>query len=187
MKPTLTHDRLAGLLSYDPEDGLFRWLEARGGVLAGAVAGGAHGTGYRVIGIDGRVYLAHRLVWLFVHRRWPSDQIDHINGIKHDNRLCNLREATTAENHQNMPRPRHNRSGAIGVSKCQVTGKWLAQITADGCRKTLGRFDTRDEASQAYRAAKRQIHKFQPTVREDMHQSDGLRAVAMHLRGVPMG
>lgn len=177
MTSTLTHIRLISLLSYDPDDGIFRWLVRRSNVSAGSIAGGNHGTGYKVIGIDGRLYLAHRLAWFFVHGRWPSDQLDHINGVKDDNRLANLREATTSENHQNMPLPRNNRSGAIGVNHCRSTGRWVAQITTNGQRKTLGRFETVEEASKAYREAKAQFHSFQPTV----------RAVALHLRGIGVG
>jgi len=145
------------------------------------MAGGDHGSGYKVIGVDGKLYLAHRLAWFFVHGNWPSDQIDHINGIKDDNRICNLREATTSENHQNMPLIKSNRSGAVGVHWDRASGRWMAQIAVNRRRKTLGRFDTVEDAARAYQEAKAHLHQFQPTVRE------GIRAVALQLKGIGMG
>lgn len=181
MKTPLTHERAFGLLDYDEETGVFHWKVRRGNVRAGTEAGGDHGTGYKVIGIDGRLYLAHRLAWFMSHGVWPKDQIDHINGVKDDNRLSNLREATTAENHQNMPIRRDNTSGHSGVYWRSDTNLWQAQICAHGKRRTLGQFPTKDEAAKAYAAAKRAAHSFHP------HVSEGLRAVAVHLREIDSG
>lgn len=184
MTSPLTQSRLKELLEYSGNDGHFRWRARRGNVAAGSIAGCKHGAGYLKIGIDGRLYLAHRLAWLFVYGRWPEDQIDHINGNKSDNRITNLREASTAENHQNMPTPSNNRSGHIGVHWDRFTGRWMAQIRVAGKTKTLGRFDTVAEAAGAYRQAKAKLHGFQPQVR-DHHQTHGLRAVALLFREVP--
>lgn len=189
----LTHERLLELLDYDPKEGSFRWRVRRGGVRAGTLAGGDHGTGYKVIGIDRRLYLEHRLAWFYVHGSWPSDQIDHINGVKNDNRIVNLREATTSQNHQNMPVMSRNRSGFTGVHRCKMTGKWCAMICVAGERYNLGRFDTAALAHEAYVNAKAEKHKFNPSTRRDktrdeyrLHQREGLRAVALKLREAMM-
>ena len=93
----LTADRLRQLLDYEPATGVFTWKVNRSIVKAGQKAGvNPHGgDGYPRIGVDGQQCLAHRLAWLHVHGRFPDDEIDHINGIRSDNRLSNLREATT--------------------------------------------------------------------------------------------
>lgn len=92
----LTLERVKELLNYDPETGLFSWNAKRGRCAKLAVAGSWNSYGYRRITVDGRGYPAHRLAWLHVHGRWPQGEIDHINGIKHDNRLANLCEATSS-------------------------------------------------------------------------------------------
>lgn len=163
---SLTQDRARELLDYDLETGVFSWRVQRGKRKAGSVAGCPHGTGYVVIGIDGRLHLAHRLAWLWMTGHWPIDQIDHANGVKDDNRFANLREATTSENHQNMPLRRDNRAGQTGVHWDATKSKWVAQIACGGKRRTLGVFDTVDEAKAAYVAAKPGMHRFQPVPRE---------------------
>jgi hypothetical protein len=95
---TLTAERLREILGYDPETGLFTRLVRTGRIRAGEVAGTAHSRGYRSIVIDGRVYLSHRLAWLYVHGEWPPEQIDHINRNRADNRLVNLRAAKQSQN-----------------------------------------------------------------------------------------
>lgn len=97
----LTAERLRELLTYDPETGEFRWRYTRGCRARGQIAGTVTCLGYLTIAIDGRKYKAHRLAWLHVHGEWPYPEIDHINRIKLDNRLVNLRRATRAENNAN--------------------------------------------------------------------------------------
>ena len=159
-----TDDRVAErareLLSYDPETGGFHWKVARGRAPAGSLAGSEIPQGYRVIGIDGRLHFAHRLAWLITHRRWPVEHIDHINGVRSDNRLCNLREASCAENLQNQQHPaRTSKTGVLGVSPCRGE-KYLAQIRINGKQHRLGAFETIAEAAEVYRQAKREAHPF---------------------------
>ena len=92
-EPLLTQDGLRQLLNYDPDMGAFTWRQGRGPVRAGGVAGCLTRKGYRRIQIDGQNYMAHRLAWLYMYGSWPPEQIDHINEIKSDNRLDNLRLA----------------------------------------------------------------------------------------------
>jgi hypothetical protein len=98
----LTQARLKQLLDYDPETGVFTWRVNRGGAAkAGTRAGCPTPFYYRVIRIGGRSRREHSLAWLYVHGHWPADELDHINRVRDDNRIANLREVTHAENMQN--------------------------------------------------------------------------------------
>ena len=165
MKNSLTPERLRQVLSYETDSGVFRWIASVGVVKQGAIAGCKGSHGYIQICIDRRLYLAHRLAWLYVHGSWPTRQLDHIDGDKKNNRIVNLREVTNAENHQNTRRPRSNsQSGFLGVSLHKQTGRWLAQIMVLGRKKHLGLFDTAEEAHGVYLAAKSKLHPFQTLV-----------------------
>ena len=130
----LTQERLKHLLDYDPETGVFtRRVRTSNRIMVGQIAGTVHSKGYLCIDIDGRKYFAHRLAWLYVHGRWPKQQIDHINGNRSDNRLCNLREASHAENQHNRRRKnKNNTSGVPGVFWNTNRRKWEARICVDG-------------------------------------------------------
>lgn len=155
----LTQDRLRELLVYDPLSGEFTWLVNRlGSGGAGSRAGAFDGQGYRQIGIDGRIYREHRLVWLYVHGHWPVADLDHINRNRSDSRLANLRPATRSQNSANSGPPRNNSSGFKGVSLEKRSGRWHAYITVARRRQNLGRFDTAEAANAAYVAAAVRIH-----------------------------
>lgn len=129
-------------------------------VPAGRVAGTAKKLpgGRRYIGIDGRQYLASRLVWLYVHGEWPSKNVDHINGDAADDRICNLRLAEQSQNMANIGRPAHNTSGFKGVSFDKTRQKWVAQIKENKTHHFLGRFSTPEEAHAAYCEAAHRLH-----------------------------
>lgn len=158
-KIEVTADRVREVLDYDPDTGLFTWRirpTARkewNTVFAGKIAGGLHKQGYWAIRIDEWTYLAHRLVWLYVHGCWPTDQLDHINMMRLDNRLCNLREATSSDNGCNRPMKAGNRTGLKGVDFHKTAGRWRARICKQGCHVHLGHFDTPEEAAEAYTSA----------------------------------
>jgi hypothetical protein len=158
----LTQERLHELLSYNPDTGIFTNLTQRkGSSKKGTVAGSKHSSGYIHITIDSKKYRAHRLAWLYVHGNFPEKYLDHINEIKDDNRLVNLRLATKQENGHNMSSPHiDNTSGFIGVSWYKKAKKWVARIAINGRQKHLGVFDTAEQASEAYLAAKRELHTF---------------------------
>lgn len=149
----ITLDRLRELLSYDPETGHFHWSKPRPFCSAGKYAGGLTPYGYVRINVEGRPYQAHRLAWFYVYGRWPLREIDHINGIRSDNRLSNLREATPSQNQANKGMRKDNTSGAKGVTWDKSRGKWLAAIHVNGKRQGLGRYQTIGEAAAAYEAA----------------------------------
>lgn len=121
-------------------------------------------TGYRMVSLLNRRYTAHRLAFLMMTGRWPIET-DHRNGVRDDNRWSNLRECTRPENHQNVRKPSHNKSGYIGVHWCRQYGRWHAKIVANGKKKHLGSFRDPAAASRAYLTAKRELHSFQPTPR----------------------
>jgi hypothetical protein len=165
-KPVLTASRLKDLIHYNPGTGIFTWkvIKSRSANI-GSVAGGVNFKGYITIGIDGKRYTAHRLAFLFMNGEFPSDEVDHANGIRIDNRWSNLREATGSENQQNHKINCNNTSGYLGVCKFTGTNRWLAQIAVNGRNKYLGLFDTPKAAHAAYLAAKAKLHKFQPVPR----------------------
>ena len=148
-KSELTQERLKELLSYDPETGVFRWRIPRQGTQVGAIAGHLGRVYWRFM-IEYRIYNAHRLAWLYAHGRWPAAEIDHINGVPSDNRLCNLREATREENGRNYKTPTTNTSGFKGVSYHRMARKWHSRIRSKGVLISLGYFDSAEAASAAY-------------------------------------
>ena len=162
----LTQSRLRELLHYCPERGVFTWIVAAGRrVRVGDVAGYAKPDGYRQIMVNGKQYYAHRLARLYMTGAWPKDQIDHINGVTGDNRWANLREATHAQNQQNMAISSANKSGYMGVSWHGKAGNWQAQIKISGRNKHLGYFTSPEDAHAAYLVAKANLHTFQPKPR----------------------
>jgi len=173
---TLTAEQLRGLVTYDPVTGEFHWLESKfsgnnncaPARKAGALAGCINHWGYQRISINYVGYQAHRLAWLYVFGAWPKRHLDHINGVKSDNRICNLRECNDAQNGQNR-RPSttiHGRSKSskfMGVSAYR--GMWRAVIVINKRQKFLGAYATEPEAHQAYLLAKSQLHQFNPVQR----------------------
>jgi hypothetical protein len=154
----LDAETLRKTFSYDPETGHFYWLKRRNGVIKGRPAGYVSPDGYITIRINRILYKAHRLAWLYIHGIWPSDLIDHINNDPSDNRLSNLREATHSQNLANVPNWGKNTSGLKGVSWCSHRKKWKAQVRLNNKRKTVGLFDTKEEAFIAYCKAASEMH-----------------------------
>jgi HNH endonuclease len=163
----LTQERLRALLQYDGDTGVFTWrVRTSNRVKIGAVAGTLGTGGYVRIEVGGVPYLAHRLAWLYVHGRWPYDKLDHIDGNPSNNRLCNLRECTQAQNQQNRRTNRAKKSGLpLGVKASKTRGRYEAQIRQGGKRYWLGIFDTPELAHAAYLVAKAELHQFNPKPR----------------------
>lgn len=157
--PELPIELLKVLLSYDKDTGLFKWrIRKSSRALAGAIAGTKTLQGYWQIRIDGYSYRAHRLALAHATGEWP-DKVDHINGVRDDNRYVNLRNTTTRGNAQNIRNPRHNnKSGLLGASQFKGRKTWVSRITIDGKDKYLGTFTTKEQANAAYLSAKRTYH-----------------------------
>lgn len=158
-----TFERITELFHYDPTTGRFRRKTTVGNSPSqrkGYIAGSTNSVGYVVIYVDGKGLKAHRLAWLYCKGTWPKNHIDHLNGVKNDNRIDNLRDATRSENLQNQRLAHANNcSGFIGVHWHQASHSWQAQIRANGQRHHLGVFPTPQLASAAYLKAKRELHE----------------------------
>lgn len=152
----VTHERLLELLSYDPESGSFTWLaSASNRRKAGKIAGCKRADGYILVGIDGKLYTAHRLAWFYANGVWPDKIIDHINRNPSDNRLCNLRCVGREENSQNVGLRKNNKSGVTGVSFWKKRGLWQVRIKYGGKLRHVGYFETLDAATNARKEAER--------------------------------
>jgi hypothetical protein len=151
----LTQQRLKELLRYDCVSGDFIWIgKSSKKTTIGAKAGCLCKThGYRLVGVDGKVYRANRLAFLYMTGLWPEMYIDHINRNRADDRWENLRKAGHLQNLANSGRPRHNTSGFKGVSLHRETGKWRAAINIAGKKKSLGLYLLKEDAGNAYKAA----------------------------------
>lgn len=156
----ISAQKLRELLNYDPETGIFTWrIVASTRAKIDDIAGCISTTGYRLIGIDRVLYRAHRLAWLYVYGEWPLKIIDHINGVRTDNRIENLRDVSSQANSHN----RHelnitNTSGVAGVIRNKRTKKWTAYIVVNNKRHHIGYFDTLDAAAEARAESKQRLH-----------------------------
>ena len=159
-KQVLTFERLRELLHYDPNSGIFTWLESVAyHVNVGDVAGTiSKETGYRTITIYYTPYRAHRLAWFYATGNWPTGQLDHLNGSRDDNRIANLREATSLVNSQNMRKAQINNKSSGLLGAYRKRNKWLAQIMVNGKQTYVGVYDTQELAHAAYVEAKRRLH-----------------------------
>lgn len=154
-KDDITAESVRQILDYEPDTGLFRWRVKRGNVLPGYVAGHMSFYGYTVIKIAKRAYFAHRLAWLCTHGEWPIIEIDHVNGTRSDNRICNLRLATRSQNGANSQLSKRNSTGLKGVKydPRAKKKKWTARIVVNRREIYLGSFIDAESAHRAYCAA----------------------------------
>lgn len=146
----LTQERLKELFHYDLNTGIFTRTKNHGKSRIGARAGCRSVRDYRQLKVDYHKYYEHRLVWLYIYGHWPAAELDHINGDTSDNCLCNLREATRAENQRNSKIPRTNKSGYKGVFFDKRRGIYRSGIKIDGHYKYLGGFNNAIDAHRAY-------------------------------------
>lgn len=156
----ITQYRLKELLHYDPSTGVFAWVIPTGS-RCNAISAGYFKRGYIGITINKKMYLAHRLAWLYMTGEWPEYLIDHINGEKSDNRFCNLRAANQVGNQQNITKPKVNKRTCSLLGVTLSKGKyWVAQIRINGRQTYLGTFNTEADAHDAYISSKRENHEF---------------------------
>ncbi len=146
---------LRDLFDYDQNTGDLCWKESRGRVKAGHKCQTKDSNGRYRVEISGRTFAVHQIAWAITTGRWSDKQIDHINGVKTDNRLSNLREATNAENARNRNRKPAN-SGFRGVSLHK--GRFVARIMYEGKCINLGSFSDPQVAAHEYNKAAVRIH-----------------------------
>lgn len=155
---TLRAARLRELFDYDPETGAFvRRVTRSSNARSGDVAGCLTPYGYLVINIDGKLYMCHRLAWLYMTGGWPSDlDVDHIDGNRANNRWSNLRLATRSQNLSN----RQGGKGKTGVRGVTLSpkGRYVAKIWVRYRPIHIGTYDTLEEAKRAREAAGHKYH-----------------------------
>ena len=150
---SLTQKQLKNLLCYDPDTGVF--IRRKNNKVAGHPLASRP---YLRTMLRGREYYMHRLAFLYMTGSFPEKEVDHVNGVKDDNRWANLRTATPFENSVNVHTHRsHNKLGVLGVSPSG--SKFIAKLTTKGRQQHLGTFDTAEEAHNAYLEEKRKQHK----------------------------
>jgi hypothetical protein len=154
-KEILAQSRLKELFSYDEETGIFVRHKRLGPKkdMAGHVAT----DGHRQIMVDSKLHMAHRLAWLYVYGEHPKNLIDHINRNPDDNRICNLRLATSSQNQQNTKVRKDNLYGEKGISYSAKETKWRARISKNGKTIDLGRFKSIEAAIKARKIAEDEI------------------------------
>lgn len=129
--PAFSLAEVQKVLGYDIGTGIFTWKVARtANTKVGDIAGHYSKRNYVRMWLLGDYVFAHRLAWFYVHGRWPVGGLDHINGNSLDNRICNLREVTQAQNLWNAKKSSRNKSGVKGVSYAKAEGNWKASLRA---------------------------------------------------------
>lgn len=154
----VTQEQLRELFTLDPDEGVLRYRVKHLRYKAGLVAGSVGHKGWRSIMVNQRRYQAHHLVWMYVHGRWPTHELDHVNGIRDDNRLSNLREADAFQQVMNSARPPTNKSGARNVYFIRKSGKFRVSVRYRGKHVHIGHFSTLQEASVAATDARNRLH-----------------------------
>ncbi len=154
---TITRECLRSILDYDAETGVFTWRVTKSNrAPAGSIAGVVGVIGYVVIGVDKRRLLAHRLAFVWMTGELP-EEIDHINGVRSDNRWVNLRPCTRSQNNANRP-PRPSKSGEPGVYKDPRSNSWIAEVCFGGKRVWQRSFKTKELAATARRRKHAEIY-----------------------------
>lgn len=152
MSKTSNFDFLFEYLRYNETKGEFTWIKRPNkNIHLHTRAGTKNSAGYRVISLFGKRYLEHRLAWFYVHGEMPEHEIDHINQIRDDNRISNLRQVTRSENQRNKTR-KDSRVDEVGIWWCRRRKRYIAEITLNGKKVYQKSFTDIDEAIQQRKA-----------------------------------
>ncbi|QEA10377.1 HNH endonuclease [Salmonella phage Shemara] len=147
------------LFSYDEESGELFWRVARTNrIKVGDKAGTSDARGYRTVSVMNRWFKVHRIIWDMFNPNdllKPGEQIDHINHILYDNRLCNLRKVDSIGNHRNMSLSVNNKTGVNGVCWDSNRSRWKAAISVNGRSIHLGRYKSFEKAVKARKQAEK--------------------------------
>ncbi len=154
----ITQAQLKEFLDYNPETGIFIWKKVLSNRIDVGGIAGCRGPQYFHIMILGRLYVAHRLAWLFMTGSFPVLLIDHINGDGFDNRFCNLRESNYAQNGHNVGTNKSNTSGYKGVYWSKQNKKWQVNIKCQNKNFRVGQFSDVKDAARAYNEAALRLH-----------------------------
>ena len=149
-KSPLPKEQCDLLFTYDPDTGDLRWK------TSGEIAGWVENTGYRRVKVFGERYIVSRIAWTMFYGAPPDGEVDHINGNRADDRICNMRECSASQNSCNRKRPSHNTTGFKGV---QRAGKsFRARIMKNGETIDLGCFPTARMAFERRLTALAKLH-----------------------------
>jgi hypothetical protein len=154
-KPRPTIKELREYLDYDPYTGALWWKKARGSITAGASITGINSRGYAQFKFNGYSLVAHRVVFALHHGHWPQPCCDHINGIKTDNRVANLRECTPSENQHNRAGSNNTTTGIKGVRRDK--GGYLVRIYLNNIARTKW-FHLLEDAAAYAKQLREQLH-----------------------------
>lgn len=161
----ISYAELIETLNYDPMTGVFTWKQAGKGRRTNKQVGSWDMYGYLTVRLGkakaAKSYKLHRLAWLYAMGEWPKHDIDHLNGIRHDNRIENLRDAPRKMNLENQikMRNRKNKTGLMGAYFDAKKDMYYSRISHHDKSLYLGSFKTAEEAHQCYLNAKRKIHE----------------------------
>ena len=136
-------------LQYNPETGDIIWIQIKAKayrIKVGQIAGSIDSHGYLQIQFQGKKYKAHRVAWYLHYGVWPTNEIDHINGIKNDNRINNLRDVIRSKNQFNQKRHREKTVKYYYYDKRGQ--KWKVQTQINSKQKQLGLFDSEELCRQ---------------------------------------
>ncbi|MEY3252390.1 MAG: hypothetical protein RL227_1363 [Pseudomonadota bacterium] len=156
---SLTAEELRSLWDYDPERGVFVRRHTHGRWKAGSDVTGTLSHGYLRAHVLDKPYAVHRLAFLWMTGQWPSNDVDHINGDRADNRWVNLRDVTRSVNLQNLRGAKSNNKGTGLLGAAPWGKRFRAAIRVNGVDHKIGVFDTPQEAHAAYIQAKRELHE----------------------------
>lgn len=157
----MSEDLIKSSFTYDPDTGVLFWAtRAASKIKVGDKAGTLSKKGYLTVKLLGKMYLVHRIIWLLCYGSWPEDQIDHVNGLRADNRIKNLRAVSNQENQRNRRLSCKNKTGVSGVILLK-SGRYRAVIRVCGVLKHLGQFTTLEEAAGA-KAEAESFYGFHP-------------------------
>lgn len=155
----ITQEELKKALNYDPSTGIFTRKTKSSNQKPGVIVGSKNRGGYLLAMINGKRYSLHRMAWLYFYGRMPVGDIDHINGVRDDNRIINLRECSRSKNCMNKKINSNNVSGVKGVGWHADSGKWRARIMTGYKSVFLGLFDSVEDAEKAIVEARNKMHK----------------------------
>lgn len=147
-------------LSYNPETGILTWIKRPNKqIYIGTRAGSLKKDGYRTIHFQGKTFQEHRLIWYLYYGEHPKGQIDHINQIRHDNRIINLRDVSKSENARNRSQ-QDSRLKERGIWYCKRRKRYIAEIRIKGKKIYQASFTDIDEAIQQRQAKEKELGLF---------------------------